>query len=67
MKKRHIITLAIIATSIGCQKTELISDRDEDARSSEPQDTTNVNIDIDADGWDEAINVDFTITGTPTE
>ena len=66
MKKRHIITLAIIATSIGCQKAELISDRDEDARSSEPQDTTNVDINTETEDWEGAINVDFTITGTPT-
>lgn len=67
MKQRHIITLAIIAGLISCTGSIPNTDRDEDARSSEPQDTTNVNIDIDADGWDEAINVDFTITGTPTE
>lgn len=67
MKQRHIITLAIIAALSGCQKAELISNWDEDTRSSEPQDTTNVNVEIDADGWDEAINVDFTITGTPTD
>jgi len=66
MKKRHLITLAIIATSIGCQKAELISDRDEDTRASEPQDTTNVDINTETEDWEGTIDVDFTITGTPT-
>ena len=67
MKKRHLITLAIIATSIGCQKAELISDWDEDTRASEPQDTTNVDINTETEDWEGAIDVDFTITGTPSE
>lgn len=66
MKQRHIITLAIVATLFGCQKAQLIPDQNQDTRSSEPQDTTNVDINTETEDWEGAIDVDFTITGTPT-
>lgn len=66
MKQRHLITMAIIAGLISCTGSIPNTDRDEDTRASEPQDTTNVDINTETEDWEGAIDVDFTITGTPT-
>ena len=67
MKKRHIITLAIVATLISGRNSIPNPDHNEDPGRAATQDTTDINVEFEANGWEGAIDADFTITGQPTE
>jgi len=67
MKKRHLITLAIIAGISSCTSPIPQQNTDSGTRSSEPRDTANVDINAEPAEWENAINVDFTFGGTTTD
>ena len=67
MKKRHIITLAIVATFISCRNSIPNPDHAEEPGRTATQDTTDINVEFEANGWEGAIAADFTITGQPTD
>lgn len=67
MNKRHLITLAIIATLSGCAPNVPSMDRDEDPGSSEPQDTTNSSNPPNSKPWETEVDTTIIITGTPSD
>lgn len=58
MKK--LLWIFVLLMALGCQKAELVDGCKEDSRSSEDvQDSTKVDVDVDAEGWEGSIDVGF--------
>ena len=70
---RAVFFVCLLVLSTGCQKTTLIpseeegSSRGKDNTTEETTDSTTVKPELDINGWDEAINADFSFGGTPQE
>lgn len=66
MKKRHLITLAIIAMAISCSPNVTSDDPAEEPGTTEPQDTASSDTIPPTVPWDNALDTTITIPGVPT-
>lgn len=66
MKKRHLITLAIIAGLISCSPNVTYDDPAEEPGTTEPQDTTSSDTIPPTAPWENALDTTITIPGVPT-
>ena len=72
--QRVAFVVSIVFLLVACQKATLIPDEEveatENTRSEDgeaPADSTKVTPEFDVNGWDEAINADFTFGGEPVD
>ena len=70
---RAVFFVCFLVLSVACQKATLVpseqegSSRGKDNTTKETTDSTTVKPELDINGWDEAINADFTFSGVQQE
>lgn len=67
MKKRHIITLTIIAGLISCVRTNHIPELVPETNQAQQTDTIGDGSNTEQTPWEEVVDTALTITGQPTD